>query len=142
MWLVHDAEYHLFVIDITRGELVPKLLELLGACGRWVGVVTNHRSSQRLLARIVVTHVIVRVQNCVCAFAGDGCDGVVEVVEVSLVELLPQAIRAWTHALEEEGDAEGVDLRSDKSRAAVQTDCMLTWFWSTQMSSVLWFRKA
>jgi len=79
VWLVHDAEDDLGVVDVARCKLVPEGLELCGGCGSWVGRVTNDGASEWLRRWVIVTHVykcqevdigVIKVQTYSCEDQG------------------------------------------------------------------------
>ena len=65
-YLVHNAENDLLIIRKTSGQLLPELLELLGCGGIGIGRASNDGARRWLLGRIIVSHVIMRVENGIC----------------------------------------------------------------------------
>lgn len=83
MRLIHNAKDNLLIMHIAARQLVPELLELRRRRRSRVTRVTNDGSGRWLLRRIVVPHVVVRVQDGVDALGlRDVVDGVVEVAKV------------------------------------------------------------
>lgn len=109
--LVHQPEDDLVVVGEAARELAPELAELRRRGGGGVRGVADHAAAVRLRARVVVAHVVVRVQDGVRAL-GDGhvVDRLLEVVEVGLVKCLSEAGCDRGHPLEQERDAEEVEV--------------------------------
>lgn len=109
--LVHEPEDDALVVGEPRRELAPELAKLRRRRGVGVGRVPDDAARVWLGAGVVVSHVVVRIENGIGALGrGDIVHGLLEVVEVRLVERGTES-RGWrVHALEEKGDAEEVDF--------------------------------
>ena len=112
-YLVHDTKDNMLIVLVPPSKLLPESLELRSSGGGRVTGVSDDGASGRLLRRVVVTHVVVRVQDSISTLVGDGSDGIVEIAKVRLVETCTQAILERAHAFEQEGYTEGVDLEVD-----------------------------
>lgn len=117
MRLVHDAEDDLLVVLVPPSELIPECLKLSCGSGIRVASVANDGSGSWLLGRIVIPHIVMRIEYAVGALLGDSFYCVVEVAEVRLVETSAQTVLHWDHTLHQERNAEGVDLMIDQQRS-------------------------
>ena len=70
-YLVHNTKDNLLVILETAGKLAPEGSELVSGGGGHIAGVTNDASGHWLLGGIVVSHVVVRIQDAVRSL-GDG----------------------------------------------------------------------
>ena len=124
-YLVHKPEDNLLVAHEAASKLAPKFTELLGGCRGRVRGVADDASGHGLLRWVVVSHVVVGVQNAVGALGdGDVVHGVLDLGEVlwgrsaqrirlllngetySLAERGTEASLYGAQTLEQEGNAE------------------------------------
>jgi hypothetical protein len=110
MRLVVDTEEHVRVVQVPAGQLAPKLAKLLRRRRLRVGRVPNYGPGVGLRRGIIVPHVVVRVNEDVCALVGNVRDGGVVLVEVRFVEGRAQPCGERAQTFHEESDAEEVNL--------------------------------
>jgi hypothetical protein len=70
-YLVHKSKDDLFISHEAFGKLAPEFSKLGGCGSGQIGRVSNDTSRVWLLMWVVVSHIIVRVQNTIRPF-GDG----------------------------------------------------------------------
>src|ERR1700694_4667075 len=68
MRLVHDTKNDLGVIFEAACKLLPELSKLCSRCSIRVTGIADDTSSHWLLGRIVISHIIMRVEYRVCTF--------------------------------------------------------------------------
>lgn len=81
--LVHKAKDNLLVVHESASKLAPEFTELLGGCRHRVRGIANDAAGHGLLRWVVVSHVVVGVQDAVGALGdGDVVHGVLNLGEV------------------------------------------------------------
>lgn len=85
-YLIHEAEYHFRVVLEASSELTPERGKLGCGSGIWITCVSNNTSCHGLLRWVVVSHVVVRVEESVGTFCFCNVVYCVRVVTVMLKE--------------------------------------------------------
>ena len=128
-YLVHESEDHFRVVFKPSRKLAPELPELSRCRSVRVTGVSDYTSGAWLLGWVVVSHVVVWVENGVCSLGyGNVVDGVGVVAKMlkawkiiilqwykelesyRLVEFGSQSVGEGTHSLQEESYPEEIGL--------------------------------
>lgn len=90
---------------------MPEHLKLCCSRGSRVACVADHGTGQWLLRWVIVSHIVVRVENAIGALGlSDVFDRVVALAKVRLVETRAESIFSRAHAPKQEGDMEEIHL--------------------------------
>ena len=66
-YFIHETKNNLVVVCKSPSQFMPELTKLCGCGSLWVRRIANDTSRERLLRGIIVSHVVMRIQNSVPA---------------------------------------------------------------------------
>ena len=94
MRLIHQPEDDIRIAGEALGKFTPKCTKLSGGSGSRIRCITDDASSRGLLRRIVVAHVVMRVQEGVSTLSGNivDCIGIEAIVCLSLINSHPNQL--------------------------------------------------